>query len=56
MTTTMVPAVYEHGTFQVLEPVPNLPDKQKVNLFYIDADDPFNDFLEKIVATYQENG
>ncbi|MEM7534532.1 MAG: hypothetical protein AAF639_20290 [Chloroflexota bacterium] len=44
MTTTMVPAVYENGAFQVSTPLPDLPEKQEVSLFYVAADDPIKIF------------
>ncbi|MEM7539125.1 MAG: hypothetical protein AAF639_43605 [Chloroflexota bacterium] len=48
MTKTMVPAVYEKGAFQVSTPLLDLPEKQKVSLLYVAADDPMKELLEKL--------
>ena len=35
----MISAIYENGTFRLLEPLTDLIERQKVQLFYVSADD-----------------
>jgi len=46
MVTEMIPAVYENGAFQVSVPLPDLPEHQAVELFYVVVDKPFDSISE----------
>lgn len=56
MTSGMIPAVYENGTFRIAAPLLDLTENQLVKLFYVVEDDPFEDFAENTAEYSSENG